>query len=464
MQSNTPTVSTVAKETGALILLFGCACIPSIGQTIALSILIVMAFGRPAMTFKSLVAGTTVTLITLVHIRGSSSESLLQVSLKWILLFAVCARCLTASGEPTKIYGRLLKYWGLLTGLLLINSLFVSAIPSISCFKAISFSLGLISVIRLAMLTTKRNAEMLLFISEMGTAVVVLSIPLLPLDVGWAALNGAYFNGILLHPQALGVFLVITGAASFVASFKLPNLERELIVCGLAQWSMIYFTKCRTALFAILLAGIVYIIEVFIRGGKSNRIRFVSTPAIVLTVSGLLLATMLFPEIRLATSSFLRKGDESTLTSPEDREEALGLESRGRQIFDDIDLMEEHPIFGYGFGIDQNSEKYVNANSAQLMGIPLSAPVEQGFLPLAIVAQIGLIGALFILPFLVSLYGFARQSSAEDAALFVAVLGVNFGEMIFFSFGSMGVLVWVMLVFISVSGTIPRKYNGVPVR
>ncbi len=37
--------------------------------------------------------------------------------------------------------------------------------------------------------------------------------------------------------------------------------------------------------------------------------------------------------------------------------------------------------------------------------------------------------------------------------LFIAVLGVNFGEMMFFSFGSMGGLVWAMLVFLAVSGS-----------
>jgi hypothetical protein len=55
------------------------------------------------------------------------------------------------------------------------------------------------------------------------------------------------------------------------------------------------------------------------------------------------------------------------------------------------------------------------------------------------------------------MYRSARRSSAEDAAFFVAVLGVNFGEMIFFSFGSMGGLVWVMLVFLTVSGSMSGR-------
>jgi hypothetical protein len=447
----------MARETGALVLLFGIACIPAIGQAIALSILIVMLFGRPDRTFKSLVAGTTVTLITVTSARIFIGGGLLLVAPKWILLFAACARSLVADGKPTKIYGRLIKYWGLLAGVLVINALFVSAVPSISGFKAISFSLGLLCVIRLAMLTADRNAEMLLFMSEMGTAVVILSTPLLPLEVGYAALGGGYFNGIFYHPQALGVFLVLTGAASFAAAFKMPRLQRELIACGLAQWSMIYFTRCRTALLAIILGGIVYIIEVLFRGGKSSRIRFVSASTISLAVTGFLLAAMLFPIIKEGIATFVRKGNVQAINSTEDWMVALSMGSRGGQIINDLDIIDEHPLLGYGFGVEPGSESNMDTNSVLLWGIPLSAPIEQGFLPLATVAQIGVVGSLVILPFLISMYRSARRSSAEDAAFFVAVLGVNFGEMIFFSFGSMGGLVWVMLVFLTVSGSMSGR-------
>jgi hypothetical protein len=133
--------------------------------------------------------------------------------------------------------------------------------------------------------------------------------------------------------------------------------------------------------------------------------------------------------------------------------------SRGGQIINDLDIIEEHPVFGYGFGIEPGSERSLEYLGVVVWGIPLSAPIEQGFLPLATIAQIGVVGSLVILPFIISMYRSARRSSAEDAALFVVVLGVNFGEMIFFSFGSMGGLVWVMLVFLTVSGSM---YGRIP--
>jgi hypothetical protein len=423
-----------------------------------------MAFGSPSTTLKSLVASGTVILITLVPVAEGGGGSLLSNGLKWILLFVACARSLIIQGAPTRIYGRLMSYWGLITGVLIINAFFVSAFTSISAFKAISFSLGLLCVIRLAMLTSDRNGEMLLFISNTGAAVFILSVPLLPLPLGWAQKNGAAFNGILLHPQALGVFLAMTGAASFAAALKVPRLQRELIVCGLAQWSMIYFTKCRTALFAIALGGLVYLIESLVRGGKRVRTRIISVPILALVVTGLLTVIVAFPKIRASLGEFARKGDVSSISSVADLETAVRMGSRGRQIFDVISLVEEHPLFGFGFGVDPNSEQSLGAFGAQIGGIPLSAPQEQGFLPIATIAQIGIVGSLFVLPFLVSMYRSARRDSPEFAALFTVVLGINFGEMIFYSFGGQGLAMWILLVLIAVGGAIPLHESGAPLR
>jgi hypothetical protein len=447
-----------------LILLFGFACLPVVGQAAALTLLIVLEFGRPILTFKCLATGATVGLITLSHEQISSGGSVLINALKWILLFAACARCLVAEGKPTRSYGRLFNYWALLTGILIINSLFVSAFRGISAFKTISFSLGLLCVLRLAMLTTGKIGEMLLFISEIGTAVVILSVPLLPLEVGWAQTQGLSFNGILIHPQTFGIFLVMTGAASFAAAFRFPGLRGFLMLCGSAQFSMIFFTRARTALVALLLGGLVYVVEFLFRGEKSTRIRFVSPAVIILVVLGITIATISVPTIREGFAAFVRKGDTQSLSTAEDRAEALRTGSRGRQILDVLDLIEQHPIFGFGFGVDPNSEKNMGANGAQLFGVPLSAPVEQGFLPIATLAQIGIVGSLFVLPLVFSMYGYARRGSAEEAALFIAVLGVNFGEMIFYSLGGVGLVMWIVLVLMAVNGAAAREYPGVPIR
>ncbi len=457
MQADSLTVRTMLKETGALVLLIGIACLPSIGQEIALGILIVTALGRPAWTLKGLVAGTMVTFVSSPFASMGDETSVLVSVLKWLLLFVACGRSLTSHVEPTKAYVRLLYCGVSVSVVLLINSFFVSALPAISVFKAVSFSVALMCVIRLAMLTSRESEEMLLFVSELGTAVLVVSLPLLPLGLGYSRGAGG-FNGVMNHPQALGIFLVMTGSATFASAFKVPRLGRALIAIGVAQWCLIFITGARTALVAIALGGVVYLLETFVRGGRGSQIRHLSPHLVAIALMGLVLVIIVSPRIRDSFAAYLQKGDKESFVSADNRELALRESSRGGQIFDDLELAEEHPLLGFGFGVGPDSESNMAGNGAQLGGIPLSAPVEQGFLPLASVAQIGIIGSCFVLVLLIVIYGLARRESGESSALFAAVLGVNVGEMIFYSPGGLGLFMWVLLMLFAASGAaFPRR-------
>jgi hypothetical protein len=450
MHEENLTASTMVRQTGALIFLIGIACIPRYGQGIGLCILIVTACGNPAWTLRCLAAGTMVAFISSPLLSAGTDVNVLVSVLKWLLLFVACGRSFLSRAEPTKSYRRLLTYWAFVTAALLANSFFVSSFPVISVFKTISFSLGLLCVIRLSILTQKRNDEMLLFVAEMGVAVFSISAILLPLGAGYSR-NARGFNGVLNHPQALGVFLVMTGAVTFAAAFKAPRLHHILIVLGLAQWSMIFLTGARTALVAISLGGIVYVCEVVVQGRKKSRISYLPLPFVAMTSIGLVLVVTLAPGIRESFGAFLVKGDEQSLDHPES---ALVDSSRAGQIYDALEVAEGHPLLGYGFGVDPDSQSNMDSNGAQLGGIPLSAPVEQGFLPLATVAQIGLVGSAFVLVFLFSIYQVARVDSGETSALFAAVLGVNLGEMIFYSVGGLGILMWLVLSLFAASGAL----------
>jgi hypothetical protein len=84
--------------------------------------------------------------------------------------------------------------------------------------------------------------------------------------------------------------------------------------------------------------------------------------------------------------------------------------------------------------------------------IPLTAPVEQGFLPIATVAQLGFAGLALMVPFVLWLYLQARQAAALTAALFATSIGVNFGEMIFYSVGGLGMFLWIIFMLAAADG------------
>jgi hypothetical protein len=463
MQTTALTLPTMVRQTGALILLIGIACIPGYGQEVALGILIVTACGNPTWTLRSLAAGTMVTFISSPLVSASGDLSVLVSVLKWLLLFVACGRSLMSRVESTDSYARLMGYWAVITAVLLANSVFVSSLPSISVFKSVGFSLGLLCVIRLAMLTWNRNAEMLFFFAQLGIAVFITSVPLLGSAAGYSK-NGSGFNGILNHPQTLGVFVVMTGAATFATACKAPRLSRVLIAFGLGLWSLIFFTGARTALVAIALGGTVYLFETAVRGIKYSQLRHLPAPVIAIALTGLMLVVTASPRIREGFAGFLEKGGEQSIVSVDNPEVALDESSRGGQIFDALKLAAEHPLLGYGFGVDPDSEASMDANGSQLAGIPLSAPVEQGFLPLATIAQIGIVGSLFVFAFLLSVFNLARVDSGETSALFAAVLGVNLGEMIFYSVGGLGILMWALLSLFAVSGTFQEQCSRAPSR
>jgi hypothetical protein len=266
------------------------------------------------------------------------------------------------------------------------------------------------------------------------------------------SINATGFNGVLNHPQALGIFLAMTGAASFAAAAKIPQLGRILALLGACQWLMIYFTASRTAMIAVV-AGIgCFLLESAGRRTCNTRLNFALIVALLLAIPGLLLMVETVPAVTRGFSAFLVKGHDEAAANLDDPFALLVHSSRAVQIADALETARTHPLFGLGFGIDEGLAARLDDPAFSRWMIPLTAPVEQGFLPIATVAQLGFAGLALIFPFVLILYGQARQASALTAALFTTAIGVNFGEMIFYSVGGMGMYLWILLMLAAAGG------------
>lgn len=81
--------------------------------------------------------------------------------------------------------------------------------------------------------------------------------------------------------------------------------------------------------------------------------------------------------------------------------------SRGFLIARMFSNIEEHPFVGIGFGVSSTPEE-MNITYDPIFGAPLSAPVEKGVLPVAIIEEFGFFlgGSIFALLGLILYFAF----------------------------------------------------------
>jgi hypothetical protein len=133
-------------------------------------------------------------------------------------------------------------------------------------------------------------------------------------------------------------------------------------------------------------------------------------------------------------ANFIQKGDRNGLGS-----------SRAVQVQALLSSIDANLLAGVGFGlapagIEQQTQR------DELTGLPIGAYTEPGFLPLAVLAQVGIIGSVPLTLFLCVL-GIPVVKHGEPAvvAMFFTALFVNLGEMIFFSTGGLGLHMWLLI-------------------
>jgi hypothetical protein len=104
---------------------------------------------------------------------------------------------------------------------------------------------------------------------------------------------------------------------------------------------------------------------------------------------------------------------------------------------------ERSPMFGSGF---QVSEAHVSLMQHS-DGLILSAPIEKGLLPVMVLGETGVVGAICFGFFLISLFIVAtRRRLYVTISMFIVFFMTNFGEATFFSPGGMGGTLWVLSI------------------
>jgi len=272
-------------------------------------------------------------------------------------------------------------------------------------------------------------------------ALVVTALSLLTLvRPGIAHLPGSdLLSGIFSHSQALGAFLAPFAAASlaqWILGRQVTTPVRKISWCAIVGCMLL--TLSRTAALAAML-GLAFAVI----GGTLGNKRAAGADArralglVVLLSLGLLVIELATGRVLSSVAHFALKGGQASVG------EAFEA-SRGGLVTSQLHNFMTSPWIGHGFGV--YADGVFPSGVKMFAGIPVSAPVEKGVLPTAVLEETGIVGFV-CLSFLIYVLvrGVWRRSSHALVAMLIACLFVNLGEAVLLSPGGMGLHIWLLI-------------------
>jgi hypothetical protein len=278
--------------------------------------------------------------------------------------------------------------------------------------------------------------------------VVILGLASFPLGIGYNYRGAAFaltrnlFNGPFYHSNCLGPMSSMMVVYLFNVVVFGPYRNRWL--CAALALCLVYFmylTGSRTS-FASLVIGIlttIFLTFVLSRRGLIRLNMRVRRSTIVASLAALIVGGLLYDVVRggqlsRGIADFLAKGK-----SVEELDVTDILASRQGIIDFMWSNFIQSPLIGIGFEVAKT--QYFQQNATLF-----NAPIEKGFLPMAILEETGVIGTTFFVLFLLTTMGsLARALNVPGLAMFITFLVMNCGECMFFSLGGHGAFGWLML-------------------
>ena len=255
--------------------------------------------------------------------------------------------------------------------------------------------------------------------------------------------EGSLFQGMALHPQALGP--VTASLSALLLADLLFNVRRGdglyllLLACAPI---LIYKTGSRTAM-GTFLAGIFWVTFLLIRARGSQigtlwKQRVLSVLVLFGLVGGIfLLAT---PGMREAVARFALK----YTTEGQELDVSWDAVTTTRQgtVEGQMVSFRESPWIGHGFQVSRVMSEQDIVSINQL----LTAPVEKGVWVTAVLEEGGIFGMiLFLIFLLVVIMALWERGAYVGLTVFVVMMVSNLGEFTMFSMTSTGGLIWALI-------------------
>ena len=339
---------------------------------------------------------------------GYDSVSLL----KWSFVLGLSLLCLLFSHYKNSSNNAFLISLTTFFAYVVIISFFNSGYPIISVFKAFSWYFVFVSVI---IAVDNEDFNWLSYLSWFLNIIVLLS-PFVSLT-GMAFLrNGHAFQGLVNHPNMLGILTAIAFAINiYLVQTNTGIINKLVLPLCLIECIL---SESRTGVLCIAISIIIFFLY-NINGGWKKTI------AIAITVIGLILVFSFGFESSI--QDFFYKGQSAN----------NWLYSREGQIQNGFLKFERNPIIGSGFMVPIN--KYGKDYS-----LSFDLEVEPGNILLSLLGDVGILGLVLFFVCYLCLFVYMNK---KKAILFFAPFLASMGEMIFFSTNSIAIVYYLIFAY-----------------
>lgn len=343
---------------------------------------------------------------------------------------------------------RLMRATLALGSFLVIHSCFFSPMLDISVLKALLWTVTMITLIAAWTGLSPDARDSLAQQLFTGLIVVMLvSLPLLVLPVGYLT-NGSGFQGVFGQPQAFGPTMALLGAWAASRGFGHKQPAWRDVVLVMTCLVLVVLSEARTAGFALVLGvGIAVMmlrflsdrpIRALLPGLYSGRLHLM----IGLVLLGALLAGPMLIE---RVDTFITKGQKVT-----DFAEAYEA-SRGGQIKNMWANIVDNPLSGIGFGL-ASIPYTMFVRYDPVLGFPISASIEKGVLPVAVLEEIGVLGFVLVAGWIWMILRRSARGGIVPFSVSITIFMTNMGESTLFSPSGLGLIMLIMLGWALASG------------
>jgi O-Antigen ligase len=408
-----------------------CIAIPE-GPSVVLAVLLLIC------TWTPLLASVALSLGVIVRYLNPSLVALSPLA-TWIsLAIPILAGLRFVPGLRRHNLPYLVPVW-VFSIVALLCSVAHSAVPSISAMKIVTFAWDVTAVILiLSRLDEAAYRAVGVWLFSLTSVVALLSLCTL-VSPGIAYIPETKFlRGILNHSQALGCVTAPLLAGGLCIRLLRPQSDyKDWLLLALVA-ILVLLTRSRTAAVASLLGVIISLLvrdRTLILSNRRARRRVL----LVVTVglSALIVGSLIGYSLTSTLSGFVLKRGETKVSS------ALTA-SRGQGALSELRNFANSPVFGNGFGVYPNGQFPVPVT--RLAGIPISAPVEKGFLPTAVLEETGTLGGIaFVIMLTAIIRQVAKKGTTVQLSILLCALFTNLGEATLLSPGGIGMYLWILI-------------------